>query len=109
MSEDQKLIVYVTAPPEKAPDIARALVGRGVAACVNIVPGVRSLYRWKGDICDDGESLLVIKTCRSRFDDLQQLVVDLHPYQVPEIVALPVVCGFQPYLDWLDEATRKLE
>jgi uncharacterized protein involved in tolerance to divalent cations len=101
------LVVYVTAPEAEAPRIARALVERGVAACVNIVPGLRSLYRWEGKIADDPESLLIAKTTRACFDRLRQAVLEVHPYQVPEVIALPVVAWSDPYAAWLRDAVGK--
>lgn len=86
---------------EDAERIARALVEQGVAACVNVVPGVVSFYRWKGRLEREGEVLLVIKAAGERFDALRQALVALHPYEVPELVALPIGAGHQPYLDWL--------
>jgi periplasmic divalent cation tolerance protein len=82
--------------------IAGEVVGRGLAACVNIVPGLTSIYRWKGAIERDQELLLLIKTRSERFEELRQAIVSLHPYEVPEVVALAIESGHQPYLDWLD-------
>jgi periplasmic divalent cation tolerance protein len=87
--------------PEDAERIARALVEKGVAACVNIVPGVLSVYRWKGQVERDAELLLVIKTTADRFADLERELRALHPYEVPELVALPIEAGSEAYLSWL--------
>jgi periplasmic divalent cation tolerance protein len=92
------------ATPEDAERIARALVERRLAACVNVVPKVVSVYRWKGEICRDEELLLVVKTRRERLDALREAVVGLHPYEVPELVALPIEAGHEPYLAWLDDS-----
>lgn len=101
------VVVLVTAPSaEAAADLARAVVGEGLAACVNIVPGLRSIYAWKGEVCDDPEVLLVIKTRRARFADLRERVVALHPYELPEVIALDVADGHAPYLDWVRDRTR---
>jgi periplasmic divalent cation tolerance protein len=89
---------------EDAERIARALVERRVAACVNVVPGVTSFYRWKGEIARDGEWLLVMKTTAARFEALREAVVELHPYDVPEVVALPIERGHGPYLDWIEQS-----
>ncbi len=86
--------------------IARALVERRLAACVNVVPKVVSVYRWKGEVHRDEERLLVIKTRRERLDALREALVGIHPYEVPELVALPIEAGHEPYLAWLDEAVR---
>jgi periplasmic divalent cation tolerance protein len=87
--------------------IATVLVERGLAACVNVVPGVTSIYRWKGAVERDLELLLVIKTRADRFEALREALVSLHPYEVPELIALPVEAGHLPYLAWLDEATHE--
>ncbi len=86
---------------EDAERIARALVEQGVAACVNVVPGVVSVYRWKGKIERDGEALLVIKTLGERLEPLRAALLALHPYELPELVAIPVGDGHRPYLEWL--------
>ncbi|MCA9667310.1 MAG: divalent-cation tolerance protein CutA [Myxococcales bacterium] len=99
----ERIVVYVTAPVDKARDLAAALVQAQLAACVNIVPSVRSIYRWKGEVCEDEESLLVIKSRRSAFEALRARVVELHPYEVPEVIALPIEAGHGAYLDWLDD------
>jgi periplasmic divalent cation tolerance protein len=80
-------VVLCTCPPADAERIARGLVERG-AACVNIVPGVRSIYRWKGQVCDDAESLLVVKAAQGRVSELQEALKALHPYELPEWVVL---------------------
>lgn len=105
MAESKHLVVYVTTPTDKAAELARALVERRLVACVNIVPSVRSIYHWKGEVCDEAESLLVMKTAGWRFDALCRAVVELHPYEVPEVVALPIVAGHDPYLHWVDTET----
>jgi periplasmic divalent cation tolerance protein len=81
--------------------VAQALVGEGLAACVNIVPQVRSIYRWDGAVQDDAEALAIIKTTRDRYDRLALRLVELHAYDVPEVIALPIVAGHAPYLAWL--------
>ena len=93
--------------PEDAERIARALVERGLAACVNVVPGVVSIYRWKGQIEREGELLLVIKTRTERIEALREALVSLHPYEVPELIVLPITGGHAPYLAWLDENTQE--
>ncbi len=94
---------------ESAAELASQLVARGLAACVNIVPGVRSIYRWQGKIEDDAECLLVIKTAAERAADLQAAVAELHAYDLPEFIVLPVETGAQAYLDWVvaQTAARK--
>ena len=81
--------------------IAQALVEERLAACVNVVPGIRSIYRWQGAIEDEQEVLLVIKTHAERMTALAERLCALHPYDVPELLALPVETGLAPYLQWL--------
>ena len=101
------LVVLVTTPtPERAAEIARAVVEERLAACGNVVPGLRSIYRWEGKLQDEGEALLVLKTTRARFEALKERVLALHPYQVPEVIALPVEAGSAPYLAWIAGETR---
>jgi len=97
-------VVLVTAASEdEARRIAEALVTERLAACCNLLPGVRSIYRWQGKVCHDDEILLVIKTSEKRFDDLERRVRELHSYDVPEVVALPMAAASEPYLAWLRE------
>jgi periplasmic divalent cation tolerance protein len=84
--------------------IARALVERRLAACVNVLPGLTSLYRWQGEVAREAEVLLLIKTRAERFAALREALAELHPYEVPELVALPIAAGHAPYLAWLDES-----
>ena len=100
------LVVLVTAPgAEEAARIARALVEERLAACGNVVPGLRSIYRWQGAVHEDAEALLVLKTTRDRFEALRARVLALHPYEVPEVVALPVEAGSASYLEWIVRET----
>jgi len=95
-------VVLMTAPDEDvAQRIARALVEERLAACVNLVPGVRSIYRWQGAVADDAEILLLAKTAAGRCAALAARVQALHPYELPEIVVLPVDSGSRPYLEWI--------
>ena len=96
----------VTCPRDKAAEISRQLVQERLAACVNIVPGLRSIYQWQGEICDDEEALLVIKTRAALFPALKDRVLALHPYEVPEVIALPIIEGHAPYLQWIEGETR---
>jgi periplasmic divalent cation tolerance protein len=102
VSDKRAIVVLVTAgSADNAAQIARALVEERLAACANIVPGVRSIYRWEGRIADDSEWLLIIKTERTRFAELEARVRTLHAYSVPEVIAVEIVEGSKPYLDWL--------
>ena len=98
-------VVFVSIPREEAKTFARKLVEERLAACVNIVPKMESYYWWDGKVLEDSESLLLIKTTAARFDDLQQYIVDRHPYDLPEIVALPITEGLEGYLKWVAEET----
>jgi len=98
-----KIVVLSTASSAaEAETIARRLVDERLAACVNVVTGVRSFYRWKGKIEDSGEWLLVIKSSRGRFEELRAALEKLHSYDVPEVIALPVVEGTKNYLNWME-------
>ena len=102
----ESLVVFVTCgSEEEGLKIAHALVEERLAACVNLVSPIRSIYRWEGKICDEKEWLLIIKTQTARFDDLEKRVKALHSYSVPEIIALPIVTGSPSYLNWLEEMT----
>jgi periplasmic divalent cation tolerance protein len=100
------LALSTAATAEDAERIARAIVERGLAACVNVVPGVVSIYRWKGKIERDEERLLVIKTRGERFEALREALVAMHPYEVPELIAVRIEDGHGPYLDWLADSVR---
>jgi len=101
----EPIVVYITAPnEEEAAKIARALVEKRLVGCVNIIKGIRSIYRWEGKIEDDAEVLMVAKTQRHNFKSLEKSVKDLHSYAVPEIIAIPVIEGSDVYLRWLSEA-----
>jgi len=95
------LVVLVTLPAALAPSFARQLVEEGRAACVNQLPGVRSTYRWQDEVEEAEEALLLVKTTSAGYPALAARVRELHPYEVPEILALPVVAGDEPYLQWL--------
>jgi periplasmic divalent cation tolerance protein len=105
MSE-RLLALSTVATAGDAERIARAVVERRLAACVNVLPEVVSIYRWKGSVEREEERLLVMKTTSERFEALRRAIVELHPYEVPEVIALPVAAGHEPYLAWLDESCR---
>ena len=94
-------VLLCAAPPGKAERLARSLVDEGWAACVNLVPGLRSIYRWKGSVCDDPETLMIVKTSADAVDGLARRLHELHPYEVPELLSLAPVSGLAPYLAWL--------
>jgi periplasmic divalent cation tolerance protein len=100
-------VVLCTIPQNRAEALARALVNNRLSACVNIVPSVKSIYRWEGKICQNVESLLIIKTTEARFPALMEFIKSHHPYAVPEIIALPVSDGNPDYLGWVLEEMRE--
>lgn len=91
---------------DNAAKIANILVTEKLAACVNILPGVRSIYSWKGTLCDDSEHILLIKTWLQNYPALQDRVRTIHPYEVPEIIALPIEKGLPAYLSWIDDCLQ---
>ncbi len=100
--------VYVTAPNlEIARKIAELVVEQRLAACANILPAVESVYRWDGKVVTDHEVVLFLKTTFERFDELKSAICALHPYEVPCIVALPLVDGYAPYLNWVSACVRE--
>jgi periplasmic divalent cation tolerance protein len=104
------LIVYTTvADEDTASALADLLIAERVAACVQIVPGVRSVYRWQGRTHHDTEVQLAIKTTSGLFDAVAALLAEHHPYDLPEIVAVPIVAGSRAYLDWMRREMRATE
>ena len=100
------IVVLVTAPSgEVAGTIARTVVEERLAACGTVLPGVRSIYRWDGKVQDEPEVLLVLKTQRRHFPALRDRILALHPYEIPEVIALPVEAGSDAYLDWIAKST----
>jgi periplasmic divalent cation tolerance protein len=107
MIEKEILVLLCTCPDAATAErIAHQLVGASLVACVNIVPGLRSIYRWNGAVHSDEEVLMVLKTPAERLSEACERLVALHPYDVPEVVALPVVDGHHPYLQWVADSTR---
>ena len=99
------LILVTTNSPEEGLNISRALVESRLAACVNIISGLRSFYRWKGKVWDEGELLLVVKTRMTLLRQLEDKIREMHSYEVPEIISIPIAWGSEPYLDWLRKST----
>jgi periplasmic divalent cation tolerance protein len=96
------IVVLITAAnDEEARRLAEMLVGENLAACVQILPKIQSVYRWKGSIERQDEILLIAKTVALKFEELEREVRALHSYETPEIVALPIIAGSAPYLEWL--------
>lgn len=99
--------IYVTAAdPDQARNLADALLERRLIACANVFPGMRSLYRWRGDTVEDDEVAMILKTSADRLDEALEAVGRLHPYEVPCAVAWPVDAGLPAYLDWVRDETR---
>ena len=103
MSEE--LMVFVTVPSrDDGERIAEAVVGERLAACVNILGAIRSIYRWQGEVARDDEHLLLIKTTRARYPELESRIKELHTYEVPEVIAVSLERGSAEYLNWLSAA-----
>ena|SRR5687767_86297 len=107
MADDDPIVVFLTAASgEEATRLADLLIGAHLAACVQILPEMESVYRWQGQIERQSEILLIVKTTAGKFAELEREVRALHSYETPEIVAVPIVTGSQPYLDWLSESVN---
>jgi periplasmic divalent cation tolerance protein len=107
-SADQAIVMVTTVgDEEQANEIARELVLRRHAACVNILPGVRSVYRWKGKICRDSEFLLIVKTMAHEFEAVRAAIHELHAYELPEILAFDISRGDRGFLDWIGQSLDK--
>ncbi|XP_023706714.1 protein CutA homolog isoform X2 [Cryptotermes secundus] len=101
-------VAYVTAPSEDvAKKLAHGIVANKLAACINVIPKITSIYEWKGEINEDSEVLMMIKTRTSRVDELAEYVRSNHPYEVSEVISLPIENGNPPYLDWIGETVPK--
>ena len=101
------VIIYCTCPDiETASRISRVLISHHAAACVNQLPGITSTYEWEGKIEENNEVLLLIKSTEERFDSIQKLIIDEHPYELPELIAVPISKGLPDYLDWIKQCTK---
>lgn len=108
MEANDALIVFVTASSEEeAATIAHRLVSEKLAACANLLPPVRSIYSWQGTVSDETEILMIIKTKKALFDKLAETVRNIHSYDTPEIIGIPVTEGTAPYLAWIDRVTLR--
>lgn len=102
------VVAFSTFPTsDKAVEVVRTLVSEQLAACGNLVGPIRSIYRWQGEVQDEPETLVILKTTRDRFEAMRARLVELHPYEVAEVIALPVEAGHAPYLAWVAAETTK--
>lgn len=101
------VVVTTVGTEEQAYLIAREIVARRQAACVNVVPGIRSIYRWKGKICKDGELLLIAKTLEGEFEGIMATIRELHSYELPEILSFSVSHGERRFLEWIADSVDK--
>jgi periplasmic divalent cation tolerance protein len=106
MAEEK--IVLVSCPDTNSKSIATSVINAQLAACVNIIPKVESIYFWEGKLCEDNECLLIIKTTSSCLIKLTELIKELHPYEIPEIISLPIENGYNPYLNWIHSSCKTL-
>ena len=101
------IVILITARDKKeAHKIAKALLKNKLAACVNIIGGLSSIFRWQGKIDQAKETLLIVKSKKEKFEKIVKLVKSAHSYAVPEIIAMPIVSGFKPYLNWINDSIR---
>ena len=107
MKEKDYIVVFITTgSEEEAGRIGKALVEERLTACANIVPRIRSIFHWEGKVCDEAEVLLILKSKESLFQQIKDRVLELHSYDVPEIIALSIHSGSKDYLNWIDEVTK---
>ena len=108
MTDNAKAVLVLSTFPESisVKNLAETLVNEKLAACVNIVPGVQSIFRWKDKVDNAAENILIIKTTLDLYDALERRIKELHPYELPEIIAVPIEKGLTNYLDWISENTR---
>ncbi len=102
LSDNGIIIIFITVPSgDKSDEIARTLVGEKLAACVNCIDAVQSTYFWKGELCKDEEALLIVKAAKDKYGEIERRVRELHPYEIPEILALEPVSGLNDYIQWV--------
>jgi periplasmic divalent cation tolerance protein len=108
LAEQQALLILTNVPDDAtARTIAQLLVERQLAACVNILPGVHSVYRWQGAVEEAAEVTMLIKGTAARYGEIEAAIAAAHPYDVPEIIALPINTGLPKYLDWIASETKR--
>lgn len=102
ISNSKIIIVFVTVPGlREGTRISRAILTSRLAACVNVIPAIQSIYKWDGKIVQEKEAMLVLKTTRPQYQKLERKIKELHPYEVPEIIAIPLICGSSQYVEWV--------
>jgi len=106
---DNVRVIFVSLPREEARDMARTLVEKRLAACANIIPKMESFYWWEGKIENDEEALLMIKTSYQKVEDLIRYMQENHPYEVPDIISIPIMEGLPDYINWMLEETGKVD
>ena len=99
-------VIFITVPPTKAESLSKQLIEENLAACVNLLPTIESYYKWDGKLNTEEESLLIVKTTEQKVEQLITFVKENHPYEVPEIIALPLTEGLPDYLDWVRESMK---
>ncbi len=104
---DEIVVLVTVGSKTEATSIAKALVEQGLVACVNVLPGVQSIFRWEGKVTEESEFLLVAKTVSRAFERVATTVKSLHSYSVPEVIALPIQHGLPEYLSWVRDATKR--
>jgi len=102
----ETIVIFSTAPSDKSESLVRMLLDKKIVACVNVVP-VHSYYRWKGEFCSEPEHLLIAKTTKEKVKDVIAAIKAHHTYEVPEIIALPVIDGHPPYLEWVHQEIQR--
>jgi len=107
VATDAVVVLTTLANEDEAVTFVRTLIDRRVVACGTVLPGGRSLYRWEGQVADEREAVVLLKTQRERLGDLERAFAELHPYKVPELLALPVATGLDRYLGWIDAETER--
>src|SRR5688572_12849623 len=106
MTTDASVILTTLASEEEAVALVRALLDRRLIACGTVLPGARSLYRWEGQLAEEHEVVVLLKSTSARVEALEEAFAELHPYKVPELLALPVAAGLEKYLHWIETETR---
>ena len=104
---DEIVVFVTTSSDEEATALGKLLVERRLVACINIHPKIKSMFQWEGKITEEEECLMILKTRKSLFKDLEQTIIVNHSYDVPEIIALPIVVGSQPYMSWIHDMTKE--